>query len=702
MAEITSNSYKEEIENFKESILKNLHDLETKLTSTLSNKVLILNKEYESIKEKMNLFEENNKDLITSLVEQKLKAEKITELESFKNKVDGMLITHSIRIKNSLDDISKIKTKYDKIISDNLYIPGFIGSSCQFKNLSEYLSYNISEFSKVKIEKEQMKKDIKALKVKMDGMMKNIVTLNDNTVKLCNIYTDNKQQEFRNSLESAKKDLNQKSLDMRTMIIQSKNDLEKKEEILRNDFNKLLSMKSELIDMINEKYLNFEKKNVELSEQIMKNYENIEIHQKQLDIKDEEIKNLNKKNKDLSDQINYYRNEINKVIILLRRIKDNPYKNELSKYILSISTSTNNKEGNKNITGSPKKLNNRNIKLDNELTTDESIVNKNENNIKIIKNKTFSPKKKKIFNKLELPKKTIQDLNSESSKGSMIEEDENKIIVENKRNENSNNNIKEAINDSIKENKEKDIKEKVKENLKENIKTNIKERLKKTLELKINTPRDIYKKIEKKNTVNIKISNLPLLLLESNEENTYDGRLKMNFKTENENNEFENNKNIKKDLKLLFDNNNKIKVYKHRNSLKKGDTKLKQDKNICKIVDLSLPLNSITQNAINNSNNSNEIANKTKLNMVNSLINNYRAKLFSRTHSPDENIEILDIPKKVTQAFGRTTYNFYFKKDAIDCSSANKNINNFGYESLISPYNFKKNKKNNTIDKKSS
>ena len=151
MAEITSNSYKEEIENFKESILKNLHDLETKLTSTLSNKVLILNKEYESIKEKMNLFEENNK----ALVEQKLKAEKINELESFKNKVDGMLITHSIRIKNSLDDISKIKTKYDKIISDNLYIPGFIGSSCQFKNLSEYLSYNISEFSKIKREKEK-------------------------------------------------------------------------------------------------------------------------------------------------------------------------------------------------------------------------------------------------------------------------------------------------------------------------------------------------------------------------------------------------------------------------------------------------------------------------------------------------------------------------------------------------------------------
>ena len=64
--------------------------------------------------------------------------------------------------------------------------------------------------------------------------------------------------------------------------------------------------------------------------------------------------------------------------------------------------------------------------------------------------------------------------------------------------------------------------------------------------------------------------------------------------------------------------------------------------------------------------------------MVNSMINNYRAQLFSKAHSPEVkneiNNEILDIPKKVTQAFGRTTYNFYFKKDAIDCLNANKNI----------------------------
>ena len=60
-----------------------------------------------------------------------------------------MVVTHDLRIKNNMDEILQMKLKYDRIISDNLYVSGFIGPTCQFKNLSEYLFYNISEFSKV-------------------------------------------------------------------------------------------------------------------------------------------------------------------------------------------------------------------------------------------------------------------------------------------------------------------------------------------------------------------------------------------------------------------------------------------------------------------------------------------------------------------------------------------------------------------------
>ena len=41
------------------------------------------------------------------------------------------------------------------------------------------------------------------------------------------------------------------------------------------------------------------------------------------------------------------------------------------------------------------------------------------------------------------------------------------------------------------------------------------------------------------------------------------------------------------------------------------------------------------------------------------------------------NEEMLDFPRRVKQAFGRTTYNFLSKNDIINHINANKNINNF-------------------------
>ena len=78
---------------------------------------------------------------------------------------------------------------------------------------------------------------------------------------------------------------------------------------------------------------------------------------------------------------------------------------------------------------------------------------------------------------------------------------------------------------------------------------------------------------------------------------------------------------------------------------------------------------------------------KAKYDIVNSLINDYRAKLFSRalsTEIDNDNVnnEILDMPKRISQAFGRTTYTFIFKKDLLSAANANKNVNNFGFDGL--------------------
>ena len=299
MEEINPNKNNNELNIFKEEILTEIKELEKKLTTQIFNKESKLNQDYQEFTSKMNSLISNNKEMVSDLVSQKLKIEKITELESFKNKVDDMLITHEVRIKNSIEDIERMKTKYDKIVTDNLYVSGFIGNSCQFRNVSEYLSYNISEVSKLKLEREQYKKDMKEDKNKLDGTMKNMISLNDNSVKLCNKYTDNKQEEFRKLLETTQTELNHKSMEMKAMIVQFHNESDIKINNLKKEFNKLLDMKDDFNNLIEEKYISFVKKYEELNEKVNQSNENMDNTNKKLDDANEQIINLDKSIKEL-------------------------------------------------------------------------------------------------------------------------------------------------------------------------------------------------------------------------------------------------------------------------------------------------------------------------------------------------------------------------------------------------------------------
>ena len=238
MSEIIPNPNLSEINFFKNEIYGQIRELEKKLNLKINNTENKITTEFETFSAKINTLIEKNKEMVLSVVESKLKLDKISELEKFKSKVEGMVVTHDLRIRNNMDEILQMKLKYDRIITDNLYVSGFIGPTCQFKNLSEYLFYNISEFSKVKMEKDQLKKETKDLKIKLDGLTKKIITLNDNSVQLCNKYTDNKQKEFQNILDNALNDLNEKTVKMKSMVLEIQ---EKAEENKKNIRKNLLN-----------------------------------------------------------------------------------------------------------------------------------------------------------------------------------------------------------------------------------------------------------------------------------------------------------------------------------------------------------------------------------------------------------------------------------------------------------------------------
>ena len=766
MEEIAQNSNNNDLNLFKEDVLAHIKELETKLTNQISNKESKLNKDYNEFTAKMNSLIENNREMVTNLVTQKIKIEKISELESFKNKVDGMLITHEVRIKNSIDEIEKMKTKYDKIITDNLYVSGFIGNSCQFRNLSEYLSYNISEVSKLKMEREQYKKDIKEIKNKLDASMKNMITLNDNSVKLCNKYTDNKQEEFRKLLDAAQMELNQKSMEMRAMIVQFNNETDQKITNLKKDFEHLLNMKSELIDLIDNKYKSFEIKYEELDKKLIKSDENIGINRNKVYNIDEQIKTLDKSIKDLSFQIRNYYCVSNKIAGMLEQLGANPSKSEITKLLLGMPGNSLNNEPKPNKTLSisvspqPRRLVNKNENLDSlKLALDDSLpLKNNNNNYNSSNNKKYITKsvlnfstKKDEFNKIGLKKFHFTDDNFDSESSSIIiNENSKKIEMKNteklkenlkpiiksnlKLNKNENNFIKQnkkentkvnfkentkddqkqsqfkSIKDAQKETQKETTKESKKENIKENSKETVKEISKENLkettkgnEKEKNIPRDTIssKKQEINSSINNKAQVLPLLSSGNKEENNKEEIKLVNLSSasiDKFNNEKHLHQNKNKLIKIINNDNNKIKYNYQKNIMRKIDLELEQDQQACRIVALSLPKENLTQPSTDNIVKKKNGINSKKYDVVNSLINEYRAKLFSKAHSPPESKfditnEILDIPKKVSQAFGRTTYTFYFKKDAIDCAMANKNINNFGYNGPKKVYKLKNNKR---------
>ena len=113
----------------KEEIRKSIKDMEKKFLALLDSKEMNTNKEIGNIYEQLSDTIEK-KIIVQDYSVQKIDHQKMSELQVFKNKVESMLITHEIRINNNIQDLLKSQSKYDKIIIDNLLLPGYIGPSC--------------------------------------------------------------------------------------------------------------------------------------------------------------------------------------------------------------------------------------------------------------------------------------------------------------------------------------------------------------------------------------------------------------------------------------------------------------------------------------------------------------------------------------------------------------------------------------------
>ena len=430
----------------KEEFLKNMREFEEKWMKILDIKEFQLQKQITDLKEDSENIFQRSKAILDNYSAHKVNESIINDFTTFKNKVNDMLVTHEIRINNNIKDISNFSSKFDKIISDNIFIPGFIGPSCQYKTLSDYINSNIEEMNRMKIEKEVMKKEQKEYKIKIESFIKQMVLLNETSMIQNKEYTNSKQKDYELLLDGKLQPLNDKIFRFYELSSQFQSKVEKDIKLFREHLDKI---KEELIENIKEKEENLKKNLDELHKKIVLNIQDIGINKNKIIGMKSDLDEINKS----YDKLNTSINEINKEINLLKNNNNNNgiQRNNIIKgrrqSMINFTAFKNNIDLN-NL--SPRKPNKHKSNIfRNIVNIEEKITNKikKENNVK--KNRTIDNETQKD----EDTEENIEEIKTEGNNNEKREKS-NLIIkqkLEERNNQITKNEYKSIYNNMLKE-----------------------------------------------------------------------------------------------------------------------------------------------------------------------------------------------------------------------------------------------------------
>ena len=310
---------------FKNDLLKKINSLESKL----SNKINLHDKDFslklESLSEKILPISTDLSILMQSSSEKDKKLEKLESFEKFKNKAESVLLSQNIRLNKSLETVSEMRSKYDKIFIENLTIPGFVGHSCKYKKISEYIIHNIKEENKNEKQYNDINNEVITLKQKVENLFKLYFGIFDSVYDRTNKLVESKIEEVKINIGKKLEEIWEKINEIKLKDIENRMNIEKhlnefklftedvygfKEQLdklqIKIENNELSKIKDEIDENNNEK-IN-EKKN--------ENNENLIDIKKSIDKLKKENEEIIKINKAIEDK------EIKLEKILLNNIND--------------------------------------------------------------------------------------------------------------------------------------------------------------------------------------------------------------------------------------------------------------------------------------------------------------------------------------------------------------------------------------------
>ena len=173
---------------FQNEVLKDIKNLETKMNEKIVQMNNLLEEQNSKIGNK--IIEINSRfDILSNQIREKKNSENPEIfLQPFKKNIEESISKLDIKLNLAIKDFDNACFKYDKIISNNLSVPGLIGSSCPYDNLRPFLEFVNLKISELIKAKEKQTFDSKKYKEKLETIINNNKTQFETAQKKINEY----------------------------------------------------------------------------------------------------------------------------------------------------------------------------------------------------------------------------------------------------------------------------------------------------------------------------------------------------------------------------------------------------------------------------------------------------------------------------------------------------------------------------------
>ena len=243
---------------FRNEILKDMKQIETKINEKVSNLYSYIKKFNTESDEKLNSMNVRLKKLQDNnpaLLEEKINA----KIEKNKNNFEEKIADIGAKIYILKKDLSDACFKYDKIVLDNLKVTGIIGEGCTYANLKFYIEFINKRIAELSTTKEKIINEIKINKNKINDIVSQFNSDFENQKIVINDMTSIRINEAeKNNLERIYV-MEKQMENLRLENYNFSNNLIKKTEELNIQWDKLENIKNEIYEKFDEEKITFKK-----------------------------------------------------------------------------------------------------------------------------------------------------------------------------------------------------------------------------------------------------------------------------------------------------------------------------------------------------------------------------------------------------------------------------------------------------------